>query len=387
MFLESGRTAFSACVCAVVVLWAFYYASHDEHWNDIVEERMILAERIYARRERLANPELYKRKEASPRPSIWKGWSGTREGSVSAGNSKKSKRLGNIIERISVEEKVDEEKVAMSSGEVHKSMQSFAKGSGDAVVEIPHRERHESNTPLIAKSSPIPSREDKFGGSRASSLSMTSVTAPTTRLTPEKTVNSGKTANAAAYIDTADMKSVMKGLRQSVTARSGNNTFLHERKLELKIMILFDRPLRIVLSGVAIAISVLAMHHIGISSIQMEATYEFNAPLVLLSAIVALVASITGMFIIFRVLPYYPYDILKVIAAFLISFAVNGMHYCGMGALTYKYAPNPTFNPSGLIDGSLLADNVMYIEVQLYCLMKQVAKVLTIIIDSAENCQ
>ncbi|KAI8607819.1 hypothetical protein BC830DRAFT_1174960 [Chytriomyces sp. MP71] len=137
------------------------------------------------------------------------------------------------------------------------------------------------------------------------------------------------------------------------------------KTLALKIMILFNRPSRIFISGLAIALSVLAMHHLGINSIRMEATYTFNPMIVFISVVVAMAAATAGMFIIFRVLPYYPYDAVKIVAAALIAIAVNGMHYTGLGALTYYYTPQETFEDSELIDGTTLAESILYLEIVL----------------------
>ncbi|KAJ3232688.1 hypothetical protein HDU81_002790 [Chytriomyces hyalinus] len=134
-------------------------------------------------------------------------------------------------------------------------------------------------------------------------------------------------------------------------------------KLDIQIMILFDRPWRIIISGLFVAASVLAMHHLGIHSIRMQASYEFDMTIVLLSAVIALVAATAGMFIVFRVLPYYPNDIVKLIASFIIALAVNGMHFTGMAALRYTYAPDPSFSKDGLIDGYTLSESILYVEV------------------------
>ncbi|KAI8821196.1 hypothetical protein BJ741DRAFT_672749 [Chytriomyces cf. hyalinus JEL632] len=227
MYFDPGLTAISAIICSLVVMWAFYFASQDEHWNTIVEKRLQLAQKIYAKAE---------------------------------------------AKKMKIEQK---RRLAKKNTKINKR-------------------------PLI--------EENESGSS-----------------------------------DTQQENG--------------------ERNSDIQIMILFDRPWRIVISGLFVAASVLAMHHLGIHSIRMQASYDFDMNIVLLSAVIALVAATAGMFIVFRVLPYYPNDIVKVIASFIIALAVNGMHFTGMAALRYSYAPDPSFSADGLIDGFTLAESILYVEV------------------------
>ncbi|KAI8607817.1 hypothetical protein BC830DRAFT_71689 [Chytriomyces sp. MP71] len=310
MYFDVSQTVLSAFVCAVVVLWAFHYAQFDPHWNDIVEERLKLAEKIYARKEKKAHPELYKGKGAKAR-----------------GNQhmlgKFSTRVGNM----------DESKINKAS----------FKPRPEELGRDMWKDGSQSSPP--------------------GSPDMSDAMSP--KLSPLNTVN--LRGQDTVKTITGETNPLMQ-IRQSVITRKP------ETKLSLQIMILFDRPTRIIMSGLAVAMSVLAMHHIGISSIRMEADFKFDPGMVILSVIVAIAASIAGMLIIFRVLPYYPYDMVKVVAAMLIAIAVNGMHYSGMGALTYTYKPDPNFNPSGLIDGASLADNILYVEVLLKILCETIIR-------------
>ncbi|KAJ3398686.1 hypothetical protein HDU80_008686 [Chytriomyces hyalinus] len=284
MFFDPVLTMISAVVCLVVVLGAFHFASHDAHWNDIIEERMKLVQRIYAKSE--------------------------------------AKRLG-------LKRKKKAKNVTKSSHQQQQplllktaKMMSPVKNKNQASVPSEDHRPHSSSRP--------DSSEDENGPSENSVQQETEAIAENN--TPFET---------NALVDPA----------------------MHFTKFDLQIMILFDRPWRILVSGIFVGLAVLCMHHLGIHSIRMEASYEFDMGLVVLSALIAVVAATVGMFIIFRVQPYYPHDNVKVIASIVIAIAVNGMHYTGMAALRYTYAPDPNFNTAGLIDGSILVKYMLYLEI------------------------
>ncbi|KAJ3379120.1 hypothetical protein HDU80_002586, partial [Chytriomyces hyalinus] len=114
-----------------------------------------------------------------------------------------------------------------------------------------------------------------------------------------------------------------------------------------------------------VAFTVLAMHYLGIHSIYMQVDYKFDMNIVLLSVLVALVAATAAMFILFRVIPYYRNDTVKVIGYLIIAFAVNGMHYAGMAGLQYTYAPNVSFSRDGRLDGLTFLRSIVCVEIVL----------------------
>ncbi|KAJ3232687.1 hypothetical protein HDU81_002789 [Chytriomyces hyalinus] len=280
MYFDPVLTTISALVCLVVVLGAFHFASHDAHWNDIVEARMKLVQRIYAKSE-AKRLELKKRKDL---------------------------------------------KKATKSGHQQQQQPLILK---TAKMKNPPKDKNREDPRPHASSWPDSSEDDN---------------AP-----PESPIQQ-------------ESETVAENSSPTETNALLDPAMQHS-KFGLQILIFFDRPWRILVSGVFIALAVLCMHHLGIHSIRMEARYEFDMGLVALSAVIALVAATAGMFIIFRVQPYYPHDNVKVIASIVIAIAVNGMHYTGMAALRYSYAPDPNFSTTGLIDGSILVKYMLYLEV------------------------
>ncbi|KAJ3229706.1 hypothetical protein HDU77_001538 [Chytriomyces hyalinus] len=264
MYFDPGLTAISAIICSLVVMWAFYFASQDEHWNTIVEERLQLAQKIYAKAE---------------------------------------------AKKMRIEQK---RKLAKKNTKINKRLLIEENESGSSDAQQLAQSRHANSTV----------------GNR------------NRRLIVRNNINDTKApvVETRVRVDAPPETAVIiPGKRRS--------------KLDIQILILFDQPWRIVISGLFVAASVLAMHHLGIHSIRMQASYDFDLNIVLLSAVIALVAATAGIFIVFRVLPYYPNDIVKVIASFMIALAVNGMHFTGMAALRYSYAPDTSFSADGLIDG------------------------------------
>ncbi|KAI9336488.1 hypothetical protein DFJ73DRAFT_850271 [Zopfochytrium polystomum] len=137
-----------------------------------------------------------------------------------------------------------------------------------------------------------------------------------------------------------------------------------------KLLRLLASPHRIFITGAVIALGVIAMHHLGLHSIRMQGTLHFNIWIMTLSFIIAFVAATAGMFILFRILPYYPMSVLKVIASAIIALAVNGMHYTGMASVTYEYRKE--FPPSStyLIRGEALGEVILYCEVILHVIIE-----------------
>lgn len=87
--------------------------------------------------------------------------------------------------------------------------------------------------------------------------------------------------------------------------------------------------------GFAMAIAICGMHYIGMFSMQMNAHIEWNYLLVLTSFIIALVASYAALTVSIQLREQqYRYKLLS-IASVLMGGAIAGMHYVGMLAATF----------------------------------------------------
>lgn len=109
------------------------------------------------------------------------------------------------------------------------------------------------------------------------------------------------------------------------------------------------------IGGVITGGGVCVMHYTGMLALNADPdlTIQWKIGLVAFSVIIAMVASTTAFWILFRLLPLFPnWESLRLASAFIMAIAVCGMHYTGMTAATYH-----TTEASGLYFGSLEMDS------------------------------
>ncbi|HEX7027884.1 MAG TPA: MHYT domain-containing protein [Gammaproteobacteria bacterium] len=94
---------------------------------------------------------------------------------------------------------------------------------------------------------------------------------------------------------------------------------------------------RLCAAGVFVGVGVCTMHYIGMEAMQMAATLEYDPLIFALSFVVAIVVATVGLLLMVTMRQ----GIQRVISAFVIAFAVSGMHYTGMFGTTCV----PTFSP------------------------------------------
>lgn len=100
--------------------------------------------------------------------------------------------------------------------------------------------------------------------------------------------------------------------------------------------------------GVLMAAAIAGMHYIGMYSMRMAATIEWNVLLVVLSVVIALVASFSALFILIR-LRNNDQPLKLFLAGTLMGFAISGMHYTGMFAATFIHADDHNIDNSNLL--------------------------------------
>ena len=105
-------------------------------------------------------------------------------------------------------------------------------------------------------------------------------------------------------------------------------------------VLLRDLP-RLVIGGVLTAAGVCVMHYLGMEAMVFPGRIQWNFGIIAASVIIAIVAASAAFWILFRFLALLPHlEILRVLSAFIMSLAVNGMHYTGMQAATFVYTPS-----------------------------------------------
>lgn len=92
-----------------------------------------------------------------------------------------------------------------------------------------------------------------------------------------------------------------------------------------------NSPYSLPFAGTIAGLGVSAMHYTGMDAMQMGATIQWDARLVILSVLIGIAASVAALWLSFnsRTLPA------KLVASVLMTIAVAGMHYTGMAAASY----------------------------------------------------
>ncbi|KAJ3229769.1 hypothetical protein HDU81_005003 [Chytriomyces hyalinus] len=387
IYFEYGYTVLSAILCSVTILWAFYYASQDEHWNSIVHDRTKLAERIMARAvaktmavKKRAEAKLKKgptvktisavghvSSAAMPRTSGTTRAPATHVPVIH--ESKPAADFDNpmqaIVESAALlpDETKQSSKVQVFESANNLKVPSIKSSFLSMSRQAPTHEKGSSSVELADHALVVKSPASWIARG-FDSLPRPKLPPPHMPLYPIGVPNSETSLkyDVGPGIPNRERASMSRKEKESMTQLESAYEAA-EQELTIDILILFEKPWRIIISGFFIALAVLGMHYLGMLSMRMQATQTYNPVVVFLSVLIAVVAATAGMFIIFRILPYYPYEVVKYAAAVIIAIAVNGMHYTGMAAVTYTVNHIPDFDPSGYIEPVHLAEVILYSEV------------------------
>jgi PAS domain S-box-containing protein len=105
----------------------------------------------------------------------------------------------------------------------------------------------------------------------------------------------------------------------------------------------------IVLGGLAMTAAIAGMHYIGMASMRMDAVIEWNYLLVVLSILIAMVASYSALFMLIRARQKPDQQSLLVAASTIMGCAIAGMHYVGMAAATFSHQHMPHITDDSLM--------------------------------------
>ncbi|KAJ3289247.1 hypothetical protein HDU79_004205 [Rhizoclosmatium sp. JEL0117] len=405
VYYDFWYTVLSASICAIVTTWAFYYASQDQEWNQKIHDRNELTERARARKEarrmklnkkggnagrssvmnvvaRMSAHLRVDREHASLLKPVPEAASIVETPSIHEGENQISqnvdvKRTGSLSDAVKGSNAILPESQKGSNNNHHVTMQIDLKQNSslsDGVRGSSSADGHRlsANVPRSALSvvsqtdSRSPDhprvksfRKDSFKDLEAGS----SMLRFSTDINPTRSIaHSEESPHSFLQPNSRDFSKSKSGFQESQFLDSIYPDLTVE-DIIAELLVLIEKPWRIIISGFSIALAVLAMHYLGMYSMRVEADMVYRPVVVVLSVIIAFVAATAGMWIIFRVLPYYPFDVTKYVAAVIIAIAVNGMHYTGMAALEFHYAPNPNFNPAQLIPPERLSEVILYCEV------------------------
>ena len=140
------------------------------------------------------------------------------------------------------------------------------------------------------------------------------------------------------------------------------------------------RP-RLAAGGVIVGLGVAATHYLGMAAMSMRDSMSYSVPLVLLSALIAIVGGTAALWAGTRVNSLGA----TVGAAMILGVAVSGMHYTGMAALHIDRAPMSVAGASGLSSVSGTTAAVFLIPLLLVISIATFAVTLTISISPGEQ--
>jgi NO-binding membrane sensor protein with MHYT domain len=89
---------------------------------------------------------------------------------------------------------------------------------------------------------------------------------------------------------------------------------------------------KLILGGLLMGLGVAGMHYTGMAAMQMPAMIDYVANTVILSIVIAIVASIAALWLAFNMRGMWP----QIVSALVMGVAVCGMHYTGMSAATFR---------------------------------------------------
>ena len=132
------------------------------------------------------------------------------------------------------------------------------------------------------------------------------------------------------------------------------------RNMKHKNVLLRDALFRnmppLLIGGFFIGSGVCVMHYIGMMAMVFDGYMEWSAGIVAASCLIALVAATAALWIMFRLLAMFPnWEVLRFVCAVVMAIAVNGMHYTGMAAATFKYEAGKAANSHHFLVGVQLA--------------------------------
>ena len=90
---------------------------------------------------------------------------------------------------------------------------------------------------------------------------------------------------------------------------------------------LFKGLQRLVLCGITTAAGVCVMHYVGMEAMVFDGKIEWNQGIVAASVLIAIVAASAAMWILYRLLSFFPkMEILRFLCSVIAAIAVNGIY-------------------------------------------------------------
>ncbi|WP_315784604.1 MHYT domain-containing protein [Fischerella sp. JS2] len=137
---------------------------------------------------------------------------------------------------------------------------------------------------------------------------------------------------------------------------------------------------RLLISALILAISISIMHYTGMAAMKMAAKTSYNSVIVILSIIIAFVASYISLgYFIDLNFSRYPSKQAKLFPAILMGIAISSMHYTGMVATSF--IPDPTVSNKS----SLLLNEYSIYGLAFYCALLLILASLLVAITATKT--
>lgn len=94
-----------------------------------------------------------------------------------------------------------------------------------------------------------------------------------------------------------------------------------------------------IIAGLMMGIGISVMHYTGMHAMRMNAMIAYDKQYVVLSIVIALVASYGALFLFHRFRNQPDFSVWKLSSAIIMGFAISGMHYTGMAATHFHHMP------------------------------------------------
>ncbi|WP_411344616.1 EAL domain-containing protein [Paenibacillus sp. WLX1005] len=94
------------------------------------------------------------------------------------------------------------------------------------------------------------------------------------------------------------------------------------------------------IAGIIMGSGIVAMHYIGMEAMRMDAMISYTPSYVILSILIALLASYGALFLFHKFRDKPDYSHWKLMSAVIMGFAISGMHYAGMAATNFHAMPH-----------------------------------------------
>jgi NO-binding membrane sensor protein with MHYT domain len=118
-----------------------------------------------------------------------------------------------------------------------------------------------------------------------------------------------------------------------------------------------SNPVRLAAAGTLMGLGVATMHYTGMAAMRMAATTTYDPGLLVLSVVIAVVASTAALWLVFHLEKLWQ----MTAASVVMGVAVCGMHYTGMAAARFEHDPSRVIPQASAVAPEFLAYSIFLV--------------------------